>query len=57
MTEDQAGRDPRPGMARAAVPAADLLDTVADLPLDRHPDVYERVHAELRSALTDINDA
>ncbi|MCW2657717.1 MAG: hypothetical protein JWR06_1910 [Jatrophihabitans sp.] len=37
--------------------AVDLLDTLRDRPLAEHPDVYQRIHAELQGALMDIDDA
>lgn len=33
------------------------LDALAALPVAEHPAVYQRVHAELQSALSDIDDA
>jgi hypothetical protein len=33
------------------------LDRLAELDLDEHPDVYERVHADLQRALAAIDDA
>jgi hypothetical protein len=33
------------------------LEEIAARPLAEHPDGYERVHAELRSALAEIDDA
>jgi hypothetical protein len=33
------------------------LDTIADRDLAEHPDVYQRIHTELQTALTTIDDA
>jgi hypothetical protein len=33
------------------------LDTLADRELAEHPDVYQRIHAELQAALTTIDNA
>jgi hypothetical protein len=33
------------------------LDGLADLDLADHPDVYQRIHAELQSALAAVDDA
>ena len=33
------------------------LDTLAQQPVAEHPRVYERIHAELQSALSAIDDA
>ncbi len=35
----------------------DQLAHLAGLPLAEHPAVYERIHGELQSALTDIDGA
>ena len=33
------------------------LDCVAALPLEQRPDAFQAIHDELRSALTEIDDA
>jgi hypothetical protein len=38
-------------------PAVAELDNLPELDLAEHPDVYERIHAELQRALTAIDDA
>jgi hypothetical protein len=58
--EDTAAESP------AAVPSASsadaqgrraALEELAARPLAEHPDGYERLHAELRTALAEIDDA
>ena len=56
--------EPAPARATAASadettahPRAATLEEIAARPLAEHPDGYERVHAELRSALAEIDDA
>jgi hypothetical protein len=68
----QAARSPEATTERAtapavpvAPPAADTpvaravreLDTLDDRELAEHPDVYQRIHAELQSALATIDNA
>jgi hypothetical protein len=41
-------------------PVAEALDELATLPerdLAEHPDVYQRIHADLQAALSGIDDA
>ncbi len=43
-----------PGTGNAEVDAALAhLDDLADLPVEKHPEVFDAVHAQLRSVLTD----
>lgn len=47
-----------PAVADSPVAAALAeLDTLSDRELAEHPDVYQRIHAELQSALSAIDDA
>lgn len=49
-----------PGEPLTSTPVAAAvasLDTVRELPLAQHPDVYQRIHTELQGALADIDDA
>jgi hypothetical protein len=43
-------------VSRLAETSAEL-DGLADLDLAEHPDVYQRIHADLQSALSAIDDA
>lgn len=38
-------------------PALAELDTLSERDLSEHPEIYERIHAELQSALSAIDDA
>lgn len=49
------GSPAAPGSPVAAALAE--LDTLSDRELAEHPDVYQRIHAELQSALSAIDDA
>jgi hypothetical protein len=49
-----------PAPAEPGTPVASALrelDTLGDRELGEHPDVYQRIHAELQSALTAIDNA
>lgn len=46
-----------PAGSSAVLAAAPELDSLSDLPLAEHPDVYERVHTALQDALADIDPA
>jgi hypothetical protein len=37
--------------------ALDEMAAMANLDLDEHPDAYQRIHAELQSALASVDDA
>jgi hypothetical protein len=53
---DSTGGDVQP----VAVPAADALRELADLAdldVEQHPAVYQRIHTELQGALASIDDA
>lgn len=58
-----AGEDSAAGPVPAGNPPTDAqrrsaaLDELASRPLAEHPDGYERLHAELRAALAEIDDA
>ncbi len=41
---------------RPTVTAVASLETLRELPLAEHPDVYQRIHAELQGTLADIDD-
>jgi hypothetical protein len=34
-----------------------VLDTLAELPLAEHPDVYQQLHADLQATLAEIDSA
>lgn len=38
-------------------PVAAELESLADLPLSEHPDLYQRIHEDLQGALADIDGA
>jgi hypothetical protein len=48
---------PQPGLPAPVAAVLDELGTLGERELAEHPDVYERVHAELQSALSAIDDA
>lgn len=35
--------------------AQELLNTVADAPVDEHPDLFDQIHAALTQSLTEID--
>jgi hypothetical protein len=43
--------------ATSVVPDLDALDGLAERPVHEHAAVYERVHAQLQDALSEIDDA
>ena len=53
---DAAGPDAAPTATSPARAALDELDGLADKPVAEHPGVYQRVHAQLQDALSDIDD-
>jgi hypothetical protein len=57
--EGVSGAEPvqRGEAAEPVAPAVAELDNLPELDLAEHPDVYERIHAELQGALSAIDDA
>jgi hypothetical protein len=55
------GNDSTDGDAeQVVVPALDApseLERLSELDIDEHPDVYQRIHAQLQGALASIDDA
>ena len=59
-TDGAAAAQPEPPAPRAdatSTSALDALDALADLDIEHHPDVYQRIHTELQGALASIDDA
>ena len=57
--DDSAAAGPAPagGPPTDAQRRSTALDELASRPLAEHPDGYEQLHAELRAALAEIDDA
>jgi hypothetical protein len=55
--EEQPSAEPIAGRSSPVASALAELDTLAERELTEHPDVYQRIHSELQSALTAIDDA
>jgi len=51
------GRRADEGTVEAVVPDLAVLDGLAERPPHEHAAVYEQVHAQLQSALSEIDDA
>ena len=57
VAEPAAATAPEPSVASRAAAALAELDTLPQRELAEHPEVYQRIHAELQSALATIDNA
>jgi len=57
VAEPAAATAPEPAAASPVAAALAELDTLPERELAEHPEVYQRIHAELQSALATIDNA